>query len=180
MSSLPFGQPMKAFGSSASSSTSTFAIPSKPHVFEHYSTVMAQFQTINTFNSFVQCNLIQPNELLLISTIVTESLSKMSELSEFFIKKTNDVNVSTSICDRLQRMAQLHHDTLTLIYKFSEISKEASNVTQEIAIHNFAADSNVVGYMNFDIIHRYRVMNAQLEEHFRRLIVYSSLLKDKV
>lgn len=175
MSSMnTFGQPIKTnFGMSIS-------IPPKPHVFEHYNTVLTQFQAFNGMDSFKQYSQIQPNELMIISNTVTESISKLTEISEFFIRKTNDINVSTSICDRLQRMSLLHHELLSLIYKFSSISSDISEMTREATIHNFTADSNVFAYMNFDIVNRYRVMNAQLEEIFRRLIIYASLLKDKV
>ena len=186
-----FGQPIKTtpFGisssssslSSLSSSSSSFmATVPKPHVFENYNTIVSQFQSINSFDSFVQCNLIQPHELIAITTIVTESIAKMAELSEFFIRKTNDVNVSTSICDRLQRMSQLHYDTLSTIYSFSNISKDVSGMTEKIAIHNLSNNANVIGYMTFEIINHYRVLNPKLEELFRRLITYASILKDKI
>lgn len=179
-----FGQPIKTTFNSISNisniSNMAMAVPPKPHVFEHYNTVMVQFQAINMMDSFKQCIQIQPNELMTISNTITESISKLTEISEFFIRKTNDINVSTSLCDRLQRMAILHHELLSLIYKFSSISTDISEITRIAAIHNFSADGTVFAYMNFDIVNRYRVMNAQLEEILRRLIVYASLLKDKV
>lgn len=176
MSSMnTFGQPIKTTFTQMSNMSML-----KPHVFEHYNTVMTQFQAINAMDSFKQCSQIQPGEMMTISNTITESVSKLTEISEFFIRKTNDINVSTSLCDRLQRMALLHHELLSLIYKFSSISSDISEIARESAIHNFTADSNVFAYMNFDVVNRYRVLNAQLEEILRRLIIYASLLKDKV
>jgi hypothetical protein len=177
-----FGQPIKTttFSISGMAGMSGMAGISKPHIFEHYTTVLQEFKKINTFESFTQCTQIQPNELMAISNTITESVAKMAEISEFFIRKTNDVSISTSICDRLQRMDTLHHDALSLIYKFSSISSDIFEATRTAAAHNFTPEHTVVAYMNFDIVNRYRVMNAQLEEIFRRLIVYATLLKDKV
>lgn len=173
-----FGQPIKT--TFPTSMAMAMSVQAKPHVFENYHNVMSQFQTINTFTSFIQCGQIQPNELLSISNIITESIVKMSEISEFFVRKVNDINVSTSLCDRLQRMSLIHQEALSLIYKFSEISSDIAEAARISAVHNISNESNTIAYMNFDIINRYRVMNAQLEEILRRLIVYASLLKDKV
>jgi len=147
----------------------------KPNPFEVYQNLLnQQFQSILNLPSFNKFTPITPEELVSIGQCVIDCFTKLGDLSELYIKKTNDINVSVSICERLMKMYTLHNDLLGLIVRFSSISSDVSknvkeNLSQEIA-----------SYIWFDTVNKYKTIILQIVDCIRKLNVYSSILKDKI
>ena len=147
----------------------------KPNPFEVYQNLLnQQFQSILNLPSFNKFTPVTPEELVSIGQCVIDCFTKLGDLSELYIKKTNDINVSVSICERLMKMYTLHNDLLGLIVRFSSISSDVSknvkeNLSQEIA-----------SYIWFDTVNKYKTIILQIVDCIRKLNVYSSILKDKI
>ncbi len=159
------------------SSLSSFGQP-KPSPFDIYGQLMTQFQNISTLNAFMQHTALQPQELMTITNMLSESVTQLGPLSEFFIKKTNDVNVSVSLCEKLQKMFNLHNELLSHIYKFSEITSDMAKNVVDVSARNLKEDVTI--YIYFDMIHKYRVILLQIFDCIRRIGAYVAILKDKV
>ncbi len=160
------------------SSMTTISSYQKPSVFDVYNQIMNTFQTIGSTASFSQYTPLQPQEMMTISEHISNSITQLGTLSEFFIKKTNDSSVSVSLCERLQRMFTLHNELLSLIYKFSEITGDMAQNVKEIAEKNFP--ENITVYIYFSMIYKYRMILLQIFESLRRIGAYVTILKDKL
>jgi hypothetical protein len=156
----------------------TIASYQKPSVFDTYTHIANQFQTIANSHAFVQYTSLQPQEMMAISEETSSVINQLGNLSEFYIKKTNDVSVSVSVCERVQRLFLLHNDLLSLIYKFSGITKDMAKNVKEITEKNL--QENVTVYIYFDMIYQYRIILLQIFDSLRRISAYVSILKDKV
>lgn len=156
-------------------------ISPKSPPFEAYSYVLQHIQTIPSLESFKNYTILQPSELVTISELLYASISKLTDVSEFFVRKTNDVSVSTAVCERLQKMEKLHHELLQLLYTFSNFTQEYSRKQQSLyEITASPSKEEVVGYAYFDLAHRHRIQIAHISEVIRRLNTYALILKDKV
>lgn len=163
------------------SGVSSMNISPKASPFEIYLHILSQIQNISTLDGFKQYTILQPQEFMTISEILVTSFEKLSNLSEFFVKKTNDVSVSTALCERLQRMEKLHHELINLLRQFSHITKELSDkIFQLTEMRPDIDKTEVTGYAYFDIIHRYRIQISYIEDVIKRINAYANLLKDKL
>lgn len=163
------------------SAQNNMSISPKAPPFDAYSYVLQHIQTIPSLESFKNYTILQPPELLTISELLYASITKLTDVSEFFVRKTNDVSVSTAVCERLQKMEKLHHELLHLLYTFSNFTQEYSRKQHslvEIAAHPLKDE--VAGYAYFDLVHRYRIQIAHISELIRRLNTYALILKDKL
>jgi hypothetical protein len=162
----------------------------KKHVFDRYHTILMKFKTIPSLASFSNVNAVSPQDLFTILTIITDSISTMTELSEFFVRHSLPQATTTSISnhfsssqpapqftERLQKMMTLHDELLEMIYQFSTISQDVAHDMKEATQYTQA--TMVVGYMNFHIIAKYKIKICKMEDLIRRINVYATLLKDK-
>lgn len=156
-------------------------ISPKSPPFEAYSYVLQHIQTVPALESFKNYTILQPSELVTISELLYACISKLTDVSEFFIRKTNDVSVSTAVCERLQKMEKLHHELLHLLYTFSNFTQEYSQKQHNLSeIAASPLKDEVFGYAYFDLAHRHRIQIARITELIRRLNTYALILKDKV
>ncbi len=147
----------------------------KPNPFEVYQHLLNnQFQIILNLPSFNKFTPVTPDELVITGQCVIDCFTKLGDLSELYIKKTNDINVSVSICERLMKMFALHNELLSLIVKFSSISADVcKNIKEQLS-------PEVMNYIWFDTVNKYKTIILQIVDCIRKLNVYSSILKDKI
>ena len=151
----------------------------KVNPFEVYGQLLSnQFQNILNMPSFNKFTALSPEELVLIGQTTIECFTKLGDLSELYIKKTNDVNVSVNICEKLSKMYTLHNELLSLIVKFSSISDDVAKNIKENAKENLSHDT--MNYIHFNTVNKYKTIILQIIDCIRKLNVYSSILKDKV
>lgn len=141
--------------------------------FDVYQKISEKFKTINTFDSFLKYTLLHPNELVSISTIVTESLESLRTCSEFFTKKIND-DISTIFYERLEKMFQLHNELIDRIHIFSEISEDIANEQKQITIYSFK--ETITCFIYFNIVNKYRTQLFHIFDKISRINVYASIL----
>ena len=111
---------------------------------------MNQFQIINNLPSFINYTVLQPNDMIQISNITIESVDNLSDLSSLYIKKMNDMSISVSTNEKLQKMFDIHNELLNLIYKFNSLSSIITERYIEINANNL--NQETINYIFFDII----------------------------
>lgn len=149
----------------------------KPNLFDHYTNIMNQFQTIKNLPSFINYIVLQPNDMIQISNITIESVDILSELSSHYIKKMNDMSISVSTNEKIQKMFDIHNELLNLIYKFNSLSSIITERYIEINANNLTQET--INYIFFDIINRYKMIIYQIFDCIKKINVYANILKDK-
>ena len=150
----------------------------KPNPFEQYINIMNQFQSIKNLPSFINYTVLQPNDMIQISNITIESVDILSDLSTHYIKKINDMSISVSTNEKLQKMFDIHNELLNLIYKFNSLSSIISERYIEINANNL--NQETINYIFFDIINRYKMIIYQIFDCIKKLNVYATIVKDKL
>ena len=155
------------------------SLSAKPNLFDIYQYILhQQFQQMLNLPSFTSYTSLSPEELLLIGQCVIECFTKLGDLSEFYIKKMNDVNTAVSVSERLQKMFTIHNELLELIKRFSGISSDVASNMKEIVTKNLSQE--VCNYVHFDTINKYKTIILQIAECIRKINVYAVILKDKL
>jgi hypothetical protein len=152
---------------------------SKPNLFDTYQYILhQQFQSVLNLPSFTSFCPLSPDELISIGQCIIECFTKLGDLSEFYIKKINDINTAVNVSERLQKMLSIHNELLEWIRKFSCISSDVALNMKEIATKNLSAE--ISNYIHFDTINKYRTIILQIADCIRRINVYGIILKDKL
>ena len=115
---------------------------------------------------------------MLISNITIECIDKLSEISSFYIKKTNDATISMSTIDKVHKMNDIHNELLNNIYKFNSISSDVTNKYIDIFTKNLSQD--VINYIYYDIINRYKMIIYQIFDSINKINVFVGFVKDKI
>lgn len=150
----------------------------KPNPFEHYNTTLGQFQNIKNIPSFTNYTIILPADLLTISNITNDCIDKLSEISILYIKKQYDSTISVSTIEKLKIMYELHNELLGFIYNFNKISSDVVDGLKDVSQYNM--NQELVNYIYYDIINRYKLIILKICETIKRLNVFVGLVKDKI
>jgi hypothetical protein len=147
----------------------------KPSIFDNYNTVQTNFTNIKNLSSFTSYGMIQPNDLIGISNITMDCIDKLGDISALLTKKVNDPSVSVVTNEQLQKMQELHKELIDKISDFNLISLDMYN-----NLKNPGQTPDIINYMHFDLINRYKFIIMQILETIKRINVYVSLVKDKL
>jgi hypothetical protein len=154
-----------------------FSISTKINPFETYNNISTQFQTIKSLNSFNTYTVIPTNDLISISNIIMEAVDKLSEISIFYIKKLNE-SISNNLLIQFQEMFKYHNCLLDKIFEFNKISADILDGMQNT--FSLKLPPEIVNYINYDIINRYKLIIIQIINYIKKLNAYVSLVKDKL
>ena len=155
-----------------------FASSVKVNSFTTYNHVETQFISIKNLNSFQNYTIISSNDLITISNIVSGCVDQLGDISAFYISKINNSKLSVHTVDQLQKMLQLHDDLIDNINKFGSISLDITNNVKEIHKNNF--NQEIVNYIYWDIISRYKLVIIKILEILKKLMVYIDLVKNEI
>jgi len=150
----------------------------KENPFNIYDYVHTQFISIKNLNSFQMYTIITSNELLIMSNIISDCVDQLGNVSSFYISKTNDSKISVHTVDQLQKMYQMHNDLIENINKFSLISFDITNNIKEINKNNF--NQEIINYIYFDIMNRYKLVLLKILELLKKLNVYVDIVKSEI
>jgi hypothetical protein len=75
-------------------------------------------------------------------------------------------------------MYQLHNDLIENINKFSLISFDITNNIKEINKNNF--NQEIINYIYFDIMNRYKLVLLKILELLKKLNVYVDIVKSEI
>ena len=150
----------------------------KSQLFETYNTVQEQFQIIRNLNSFNTYTCPSTDDLMLISNITIDCVDKLSEISSFYIKKAYDATISMSTIDKVHKMNDIHNELLNNIYKFNLISSDVTERFIDIFTKNLSQD--VINFIYYDIINRYKMIIFQIFDSINKLNIYVGFVKDKI
>ena len=158
--------------------TANISTIGKTNYFDVYNYIQTQFTSIKNLNAFKTFTVIPTNDLITISNILMDCVERLGDISAFYIKKTNDQNISVATVDQLQKMYQIHNELIILISKFTLISSDILNSMKDIYQNNFGQDT--INYIYWDIINRYKLLIFEIIDCIKKLNVYVELIKNKL
>lgn len=154
--------------------TASISASIKTNQFDVYNYIQTQFTIIKNLNAFTTYSIIPGKDLITISNIIMDCIEKLGDTSALYIRKINDVNISSITIDQLQKMQQTHDELIITIKKFNIISSDITYVYQ----NDYSQDA--INHMHWDIINRYKMLIFEIIDLIKRLNVYVELVKNKI
>jgi hypothetical protein len=150
----------------------------KTHIFDTYGFVLTQFNTIKNSEHFINFCQISGQNIVSISNICFNCLDKLTDVSEFIEKKQIDVNLASGILSYLVQLKVLHEELIEQIYLFNGIVQDITLLAKDLSIQNI--NQEVLNYMNFNIIHKYKQIICKITNTIKKANVYVEVLKLKI
>ena len=105
-------------------------------------------------------------------------LDKLTEVSGFIEKKTNDTSLSTQVLEQLGKLQTIHELLFVEICNFNGISQDVSLLVKETIITN--SNQDLINYISFDITNKYKQIIFKIFHLVKKANVYAELLKAKI
>lgn len=134
--------------------------------FADYELVLNNFNQIKHAHFFINYTTISPNDLIILSNIIFDSIDKLDNMSLHFIKKNRE-KLSDSLCRKFEKMEREHYFLMEKIGEFNQIHKTI--MESQISPNN---------YSNLFIITKYKFILYQIIGTIKRLIAYADILKE--
>jgi hypothetical protein len=154
-----------------------FNLIQRPNPLDTYSYIENQFINIKNLHSLINYTLIPSNDLVNITNVITDCLDKLSTISAIYIKKLNDNTLNKQIIKIINKMISIHDNLVHKINDFGMLSKDLVSGLKEIVEKKFCQD--IINYIYYDIINRYKLIIMSIFEQLKKLSVYTSIVKEK-
>ena len=142
--------------------------------FEPYNQVLTQINNLKNISSISPSALILPSDLITISTITLDILNKISDVSVYLIKKSNDIKLPTIKIEQYKLMKIENDIFINNIKKLNQIINDVSTILLNILKNGTQPD--YLNYIYFDIYNKHKLYIIDILNSLKILSAYSELL----